>query len=98
MTTRVDAAVDGVADLAGLYRQRWPVETALAHLKTTRPMDVRHGNTGPGVLHDLPGFAIVDHLVRLVMGPSARLQRRGVERISGLEALRWLGGPSPGIP
>jgi len=27
---------------AELYRQRWQVETALAHLKTTMRMDVLH--------------------------------------------------------
>jgi hypothetical protein len=98
VTTLVDAAVYGVADLAARYRQRWQVATSLAHRKTTMPMDVLHGKTVPGVLKAWTGFAIVDHLVRLVMGPSARLQRIGVERISVLDARRWLGGPSPGRP
>ena len=50
VTTRRDAAISRVADLAALYRPRWPVETSLAQLKTTRQMDVLHGNTGPGGL------------------------------------------------
>jgi IS4 transposase len=98
VTTLVDAEVYRVADLAELYRQRWQVETSLAHLKTTMQMDVLHGNTIPGVLKELTVFAIVDNLVRMVMCQSARLQHIGVERISFLEALRWLGGPSTGIP
>jgi hypothetical protein len=98
VTTLVDAAVYGVADLAELYRQRWQVETSRAQLKTTMPMDVLHGKTVPGVLKALTVFAIVDNLVRLVMCQSALLQRIGVERISVLDALRWLGGPSTGIP
>jgi hypothetical protein len=98
VTTLVDAEVYRVADLAELYRQRWQVETSLAHLKTTMQMDVLHGKTIPGVLKELTVFAIVDNLVRMVMCQSARLQRIGVERISFLEALRWLGGPSTGIP
>ena len=98
VTTLVDAAVYCVADLAALYRQRWQVETSLAQLKTTRQMDVLHCNTVPGVLKELTGFAIVYNLVRLVMCQSALLQRLGVERISFLEARRWLGGPSTGIP
>jgi hypothetical protein len=98
VTTLVEAAVYGVADLAALYRQRWQVETSLAHLKTTMPLDVLHGNTVPGVLKELTGFAIVYNLVRLVRCPSALLQRISVERISVLDALRWLGGPSTGIP
>jgi IS4 transposase len=98
VTTLVDAEVYHVADLAELYRQRWQVETSLAHLKTTMQMDVLHGKTVPGVLQELTVFAIVYNLVRLVLCPSAMLQRIGVERISFLDALRWLGGPSTGIP
>jgi hypothetical protein len=87
-----------VTDLAALYRQRWAVETALAHLKTTMQMDVRHCKTVPGVLKELTVFALVYNLVRLVMGQSATLQHISVERISVLDALRWLGAPSTGIP
>jgi hypothetical protein len=97
-TTLREAAVYRVADLAELYRQRWQVETALAPLKTTMPMDVWHGNTVPGVLTELMMCAIVYHLVRLVMCQSATRQHLGVERISVLEALRWLGAPSTGGP
>ena len=67
--------------------------TSLAHLKTTMQMDVRHCKTVPGVLKELTVFAIVYNLVRLVMCQSAMLQCIGVERISVLDALRWLGGP-----
>ena len=98
VTTLVDAAVYGVADLAELYRQRWQVETSLAHLKTTMQMDVLHCKTVPRVLKELTVLAIVYNLVRMVMCQSALLQRIGVERISFLDALRWLGGPSTGIP
>jgi hypothetical protein len=59
---------------------------------------VLHGQTVPGVLKEWTVLAIVDHLVRMVMCPSAMLQHIGVERISVLDALRWLGGPSTGIP
>ena len=98
VTTLLDAAVYRVADLAERYRQRWQVETALAHLKTTMRMDVLHGQTVPGVLKELTVFAIVDNLVRMVMCQSALLQHIGTERISDLDALRWLGAPSTGIP
>ena len=61
-------------------------------------MDVLHCKTVPGVLKELTVFAIVYNLVRMVMCQSARLQHLGVERISFLDALRWLGAPSSGIP
>ena len=88
VTTRLEAAVYRVDDLAELYRRRWQVETSLAELKTTMPMDVLHGKTVPGVLKDLTVLAIVYNLVRMVMCQSAMLQHIGVERISCLEALR----------
>jgi hypothetical protein len=98
VTTLVDAEVYGVADLAELYRQRWQIETSLAQLKTTMQMDVLHCKTVPGVLKELTVFAIVYNLVRLVMRQSATLQHTEVERISFLDALRWLSAPSPGVP
>jgi hypothetical protein len=78
--------------------QRWRVETALAQLNTTLPMDVLHGKTVPGVRKELTVFALVYHLVRMAMWHSAILQHLGVERISCVDALRWLGAPSTGIP
>jgi Transposase DDE domain len=98
VTTLLDAQVYGVADLAELYRLRWQVETALAHLKTTMQMDVLRCKTVAGVLKELTIFALVYNLVRMVMGESAILQHLGVERISFVDALRWLGAPSTGIP
>jgi hypothetical protein len=74
------------------------IETSLAHLKTTMQMDVLHGKTVPGVLKELTVFALIYNLVRLVMCRSATLQHTGVERISFVDALRWLGAPGTGVP
>jgi len=98
VTTLLDPEVYSVPDLAELYRGRWQVETSLAQLKTTMQMDVLHCKTVPGVLKELTIFALVYNLVRMVMWPSARLQHIGVERISFLDALRWLSAPSTGVP
>ena len=87
-----------MADLAEWSRQRWQVETSLAHLKTTMQMDGLHGQTVPGVLKELTVLAMVYNVVRMVMWHSARRQHIAVERISFLEALRWLGTPSTGRP
>jgi hypothetical protein len=76
----------------------WQVETSLAQLKTTMQMDVLHCKTVPGVLKELTIFAIVYNLVRMVRWQSATLQHIGVERISFLDALRWLGAPSTRTP
>jgi Transposase DDE domain len=98
VTTRLAAEISRVADLAERYRQRWQVETSLAHLKTTMRMDVLPCQTVPGVLKELTVFAMVDNVVRRVMWHSAILPHIAVERISVLDALRWLGAPSTGRP
>jgi hypothetical protein len=79
-------------------RRRWPVEIALAQLKTSMQMDVLHCKTVVGTLKELTVFAMVYNLVRLVMLQSATRQHTAVERISFLDALRWLGAPSTGMP
>jgi hypothetical protein len=98
VTTLLDAAISRVADLAGLYRQRWQIETSLAYLKTTMRMEVLHCKTVSGVLKELSVFVMVYNLVRMVMRQSAARQHIAVERISFLDALRWLSAPSPGMP
>jgi hypothetical protein len=98
VTTLLDAAVYRVDELAELYRLRWQVETSLAYLKTTMQMEILRCKTVSGVLKELTVFAIVYNLVRLVMYQSSTLQHLGMERISFVDALRWLGAPSTGIP
>jgi hypothetical protein len=98
VTTLLDAEIYRVADLAALYHQRWQVETSLGHLKTTMRMEVLHCKTVPGVLKELTVFAIIYNLVRLVMRQSATRQHTAVERISFLDALRWLSAPHTGMP
>lgn len=97
-TTRLDAEPSGVSDLAALYRQRWPGETARAPLKTTMQLAVLQCKTVPGVLKELTVCAIVYTLVRRVRCPSATLQHLSVERISLMDALRWLGASGTAVP
>jgi hypothetical protein len=98
VTTLIGAELYRVADLVELYHQRWRVETSLAQLKTSMQMDVLHGQTVPGVLKELTVFALVYNLGRLVMWHCARLQHIDVERVSFLDALRWLGAPRTRVP
>jgi Transposase DDE domain len=98
VTTLLDAEAYRISDLAELYRRRWQVETALAQLKTSMQMDVLHCKTVLGTLKELTVFAMVYNLVHMVMLQSAILQHTAVERISFLDALRWFGAPSTGMP
>jgi hypothetical protein len=98
VTTLLDAECYPQDDLAELYFTRWEAETHLGQLKTTMKMDVLHCKTVLGVLKELTVFALIYNLVRLVMLQSALQQQIDVERISFLDALRWLGAPDSGIP
>ena len=61
-------------------------------------MDVLHCETEAGVLKELTIFAIVYNLVRLVMLEASRRQGVPLERISFVDALRWLSSSPPGTP
>src|SRR6185312_9050994 len=52
--------------------------------------------TVAGVLKELAVYAIVYNLVRVVMLEAARRQDVDVERISFVDALRWLARAQPG--
>ena len=89
-TTLLNVAVYTTADLAELYRGRWQVESHLKNLKTTMKMDVLHCETVAGVSKELLMFALTYNLVRLVMLEASGRQEVGVDRISFVDALRWL--------
>jgi Transposase DDE domain len=90
VTTLLDAEAYPPGALADLYGMRWRVELYLRHLKTTMKMDVLKCKTVDGVLKELTVYALVYNLVRVVMLEVARRQGREVERISFVDALRWL--------
>lgn len=90
VTTLASAEEYPLEAVAELYGTRWRVELNLRHLKTTMKMDVLKCKTVDGVLKELTVYAIVYNLVRVVMAEAARRQGVDVERISFVDALRWL--------
>jgi hypothetical protein len=92
VTTLLDAATYPASALADLYFRRWQVEVNFKHLKTTMKMDVLRCKTADGVLKELAMFALAYNLVRSVMAESARAQGVAPERVSLLDAVRWLIG------
>jgi hypothetical protein len=96
VTTLLDAELYPVAALAALYRTRWRVEQNLKHMKQTMKMDVLKCYKVDGVLKELTVYAIVYNLVCLVIGEAARRQGVDAERISFIDALRWLLDAKPG--
>ncbi len=90
VTTLLDAKVYTAAQLARLYCARWGVETDLKHLKQTMKMDVLKCKSVEGVLKELTVYAMVYNMVRMVMAEAARRQEVAADRISFVDALRWL--------
>ena len=90
VTTLLDADAYSSAALAALYRRRWEIETNFAHLKTTMKLDVLKCKTVEGVLKELVMFALVYNLVRLAMVRAAAAMRTPPQRVSFVDALRWL--------
>jgi hypothetical protein len=96
VTTLLDPKAYPAAEVARLYGLRWGVETDLRRLKQTMKMDVLHCQTAAGVEKELAVFALVYNLVRRVMEEAGRRQGVAAERISFVDALRWLQEARPG--
>lgn len=96
VTTLLDAERYSAKALSEVYFSRWRVEQDLRDLKQTMEMDVLRCKTVDGILKELTVYAIVYNLVRVVMGEAARRQGVEVDRISFIDAARWLLDAKPG--
>lgn len=90
VTTLLDAELYTLDQIASLYGRRWEIETNFAYLKTTMQMDVLKCHSVQGVHKELLMFALVYNLARLVMLAAAREQNVPHDRLSFVDALRWL--------
>jgi hypothetical protein len=98
MTTLLDARQYPAAELAELYLARWRVEVNLRHLKQTLGMTSLHCKTVDGVSKEILMYALVYNAVCAVMGEAARRQAVPVQRLSFIDALRWLLTHGPNDP
>jgi hypothetical protein len=98
VTTLTDAKRYTARSLAKLYERRWQVEGNLRHLKQTLKLDVLRCQTVPGVIKELLVHGAVYNLVCAVQREAARRQGVASERISFVDALRWLKDAHPGDP
>jgi hypothetical protein len=94
VTTLIDASLYPAEALANLYWTRWRVEENLKALKQTMKMDVLKCKRVDGVLKELTMYALAYNLVRVTMCQAAAAQGVEVERISFIDALRWLSDTS----
>ena len=96
VTTLTDARRYPARALARLYAKRWQVEVNLRHLKQTLQMDVLRCTTFPGVMKEVQMFVLAYNLVRRVMVEAGQRQQVEPNRISFVDALRWLRHAEPG--
>jgi hypothetical protein len=92
VTTLLEAGAYPARELAELYYRRWQVEINLKHIKISMKMDVLRCETVEGVLKELAVFCLAYNLVRSVMTDSAWLKGVAPERVSLVDAVRWLIG------
>lgn len=99
VTTLLDPKAYPVEALAELYATRWQVEVNLRHLKETMGMKVLHSKTVAGVRKELLVLALVYNLVRAVIFEAAMHAGVAPDRVSFVDAWRWLrcpwGEPEP---
>jgi hypothetical protein len=98
VTTLLDPEAYPATELAKLYLSRWQIEVNFRHLKTTMGMEVLHCQSVAGVLKEMYMFAIAYNLIRLVMLEASRRQEVPLDRISFIDALRWLRDTKPDTP
>lgn len=96
VTTLLDPVRYPKEKLAEAYDLRWTIETNLAHIKTTMRMDVLRCQTVRGIEKELTMFLLVYNLVRMTVLEAAKRQGVPPERISFVDALRWLATARPG--
>jgi hypothetical protein len=98
VTTLLDPRTYAAEELAALYKSRWQVENNFRVLKTTMGLETLRCKSVDGVLKELWMFALVYNLVRMVLLEAARRQEVPAERISFVDALRWLASAPPDQP
>ena len=97
-TNLLDENVYPQADVAELYGMRWRVETRFSELKTTLKMRKLKCKSAEGVLKELAVYCLVYNMVRAVTTAAGLRQKVPPERISFIDALRWLLWAQPGAP
>jgi hypothetical protein len=96
VTTLLDAVAYPADALAELYMTRWRVEENLKSLKITMKMDVLRCTAVDGIHKELTMYAIAYNLVRLTMCEAGERQGVATDRVSFVDALRWLRGADEG--
>jgi hypothetical protein len=95
VTTLLDSKKYTLTQLAQLYLLRWRIETNFNYLKTIMNMNVLKSKSLDGIYKELLCYCIVYNIVRAVMLNAAIARNVPQERVSFIDALRWIAASSP---
>jgi len=95
-TTLLDPVLYSQAQIAALFKVRWQVETHFGELKTTPRMRQVKSHTVEGVRKELAIDARVYNRVHAARVEAAARQQTTPDRISFIDAVRWLLSAEPG--
>lgn len=98
ITTLTDPQEYPAQELVELYGQRWQIEVHFRDLKRTLKMAMISTKSVAGVQKEVLAFILLYNLVRKIMGEAAGRQSVPPDRISFIDAARWLLYSSPGTP
>lgn len=98
ITTLTDERRYPAQELVELYGRRWQVEVQFGQLKSSLELKKLSAKTVAGVRKELLMFVLLYNLVRAVMLESAANQQISCDRISFIDALRWMLFASPQQP
>lgn len=98
VTTLTDPKAYPAQDLIELYAKRWQIEVYFRDLKRTLDLSLISARTLKGARKEILAFVLLYNLIRGVMKEAARQQGEEPERISFIDALRWLLWSEPGMP
>jgi hypothetical protein len=98
ITTLTDPKEYPAQELIDLYSKRWQIEVYFRDLKKTLGMEMISARSIDGVRKEILAFVLLYNLVRRVMVQAALQQNVAADRISFVDALRWLLWSAPGEP
>lgn len=98
ITTLTDPTLYPAEELVELYGKRWQIEVCFRDLKRTLKLKQTAARDVEGVQKELLAFVVLYNLVRQVMLTAATRQGVEADRISFVDALRWLLWSEPGEP
>ena len=90
ITTLLDPEKYPAQQIIDLYARRWQVEVYFRDMKRTLGMKQMRSRTVEGVRKEICAFVLLYNLIRQVMRESAALMDVSADRVSFIDATRWL--------